>query len=258
MLEPGPALQVPRRAEAWPVALLLALAATAWVLTDARMRGMAAGPWSDLGDVGSFTVSWPLMMTAMMLPAIAPIVIAYDGRGSAPAGGTAILAAGYLLTWLAAGLLAYAVVEGVRSLEPSFLAWDQLGRPLTAAVIAAAALYQFTPAKAACLRHCRDTQSFLRERWRSGRGGALRMGLAHGAVCVGCSWALMVALFALGPMSLTWMAIVAALVAVERLLPWTNTQHWAVAAALFALAAGVALAPGDVPGLTLPGQAMGM
>jgi predicted metal-binding membrane protein len=258
MLEPRRALDVPRRAEAWPVALLLALAAAAWVLTGARMGGMAAGPWSDLGDIGAFTVSWPLMMTAMMLPAIAPIVIAYDSRGSAPAGGTGILVAGYLLTWLAAGLVAYAVIEGVRSLDPSFLAWDELGRPLTAAVIAAAALYQLTPAKAVCLRHCRDTRGFLRERWRSGRGGALRMGLAHGAVCVGCSWALMAALFALGAMSLTWMAIIAALVAAERLLPWTRAPHWAVAAALVALAAGVALAPGAVPGLTLPGQAMGM
>ena len=259
MLEPRAALHLPRRAtRAAPVALLLGVATVAWVLTNARMGGMAAAPFSDLGAIGAFSVSWPLMMAAMMLPAIAPMVVAYDHHRSAPAGATAILVTGYLLTWLAAGLLAYAVIEGVRSLGPSFLAWDHLGRALTAAVIAAAALYQLTPAKAVCLGHCRDTHTFLRERWRCGRGGALRMGLAHGAVCVGCSWALMLALFALGAMSLTWMVVVAALIAAERLLPWVNAPHRAVAVALLVLAAGVALAPSDVPGLTLPVQAMRM
>jgi predicted metal-binding membrane protein len=251
-----PALYRPGLAEAGLVALLLALAAAGWVLTDERTGGMAAGPGTELGDVGWFTVSWLLMMAAMMLPTITPMVVAYS-RHSAPGGGTAAFAAGYLVTWVAAGLLGYAVVSGVRSLQPAFLAWEEAGRYLAVAVIAAAGLYQLTTPKRACLRRCRDRRAFLRERSRPGRLGALRMGLEHGGVCVGCCWALMAALFALGAMSLTWMGLVAALIAAERLLPWGDAPRRAVAVVLVALGTGVALAPGDVPGLTVPGPEMG-
>ena len=79
------------------------------------------------------------------------------------------------------------------------------------------------------------------------------MGVRHGAWCLGCCWALMVALFALGAMSLTWMAVLAALIAAEKLLPWRRIAIAAVAAALLALAVGVVAAPAGVPGLTVPG-----
>jgi len=235
----------------------LGLAAAAWVLTGQRMSGMAAGPGSELGDVGWFTVSWLLMMAAMMLPAITPMLVAYSRR-SPPGGATAGFAAGYLITWVAAGLLGYAAIEGVRSLEPGFLAWEEAGRYVAAAAIAAAGLYQLTTPKGAYLRRCRDRRTFLRQRWRPGRLGALRMGVEHGGVCVGCCWALMAALLALGAMSLTWMGLIAALIAAERLLPWGDASRYAGAVVLVALATGVALAPGDVPGLTVPGSDMEM
>jgi predicted metal-binding membrane protein len=244
-------------AEAGLVALLLALATAAWVLTDRRMGGMASGPGGELGTVGWFGVSWLLMMVAMMLPAIAPMVVAY-ARRPAPAGGAATFAAGYLATWLAAGLLGYAAIEGVRALGLGVLAWEQAGRSLTVAVIAGAGLYQLTTPKDACLRRCRDRHAFLGARRRPGRVGALGMGVEHGAVCIGCCWALMAALLALGAMSLTWMAVVAALVTTERVLPWGDGARRAVAIVLVALAAGVALAPGDVPGLMVPGDGMAM
>jgi predicted metal-binding membrane protein len=104
-----PALYRPGRAEAGRVALLLALAAAGWALTDERMSGMAAGPGSELGDVGCFSISWLLMMAAMMLPAITPMAVAYSRR-STPGGATAAFAAGYLVTWVAAGLLGDATV----------------------------------------------------------------------------------------------------------------------------------------------------
>jgi predicted metal-binding membrane protein len=250
-------IQRPGRAEAGLVALLLGLAAAGWALTDARMGGMAAGPGTGLGDVGWFAVSWSLMMAAMMLPAITPMVVAYSHR-SAAGGATVAFVAGYLATWVATGLLGYAAIEGVRSLDVAFLAWEEAGRYVAAAAIAGAGVYQLTTPKGAFLRRCRDRHAFLREHWRPGRPGALLMGVEHGRACVGCSWALMAALVALGAMSLTWMALVTALIAGERLLPWGDGPRRAVAVVLVALGTAVALAPGDVPALEIPGPEMGM
>jgi predicted metal-binding membrane protein len=242
------ALQRVGRAEAPLVALLLGLAAAGWALTHQRMGSMDAGPGTALGDLGWFAVSWLLMMAAMMLPAVTPMVAAYRRR--APVGDSATFAAAYLAAWVAAGLAGYAAIEAVRSLDLGFLAWGEAGRYVAAGTIVGAGIYQLTSPKATCLRRCRERGQFLADHWRPGRLGALRMGVAHGGFCIGCCWALMAALFALGVMSLTWMAVVAALIAAERLLPWH--AHAGVAMVLVALGTGVALAPGDVPGLTLP------
>ena len=235
------------------VVLLLALAGVAWVLTDRRMGGMDAGPGSELGGVGWFAVTWALMMAAMMLPAVAPAVAEYRRRAAGP-GATSAFAAGYLVTWLAAGLFAYALIEGVRSLELGFLAWDEAGRYVAGGVILGGALYQLTGPKDACLRRCRDPRAFVAEHWRPGRLGALRMGMEHGGYCVACCWALMATLFAVGVMSIGWMVLVAALIVAERLLPWKTVAGRGVAVVLALLALGVAFAPEDVPGLTVPGS----
>jgi predicted metal-binding membrane protein len=190
----------------------------------------------------------------MMLPALTPMVAAYRRR--AHTGGSAAFATAYLATWVAAGLAAYAAIEAVRSLELGVLAWEEAGQYLAAGTILGAGVYQFTSPKAGCLRRCRDRVEFLTDHWRPGRLGALRMGVEHGGFCIGCCWALMAALFALGVMSLTWMAVVAALIAAERLLPWH--AHAGVAMILLALGLGVALAPDAVPGLTLPSSSMDM
>jgi predicted metal-binding membrane protein len=237
------------------VALLLALAAMTWALTHRRMAGMDAGPGSDLGGLGWFAATWALMMAAMMLPAVAPMVAAYRGR-TAGLGATPAFAAGYLIAWLVAGLFGYALVEGVRSLELGFLAWDEAGRYLAGSVIFGGALYQLTGPNDACLRRCRDPRAFLGEHWRPGRVGALRMGAEHGSFCVACCWGFMAALFALGVMS-TWMALVAAMIAAERLLPWKTIAGGGIAAALALLALGVAFAPEEVPAFTVPGSHQG-
>jgi predicted metal-binding membrane protein len=243
------ALGRPRRADLRLGAVLLGVAAVAWALTADRMAGMDAGPGSRLGSLGWFAVTWLIMMAAMMLPAIAPMAVAYGSRARR-ADATGLFVGGYLATWVAAGLVGYAAIEAVRSLDLGFLAWDDAGRYVAAGVIAAAGLYQLTPAKEGCLRRCRDRLAVLREHRREGPLGALRMGIEHGGVCVGCTWALMAALFALGVMSLIWMAVVAALVVGERLLPRPAPR--AVALVLVALAAGVALAPGALPAFTVP------
>ena len=244
--------------------VLLVLAVVSCVVTDDRMGGMESVPGMELGDIGFYVSIWVVMMAAMMFPSVSPTVLMYDrlraghrerGKG-APADATALFVAGYLCTWTAAGLLAYAVFELARSADPAFLAWDEGGRYLTGGVIVAAGVYQLTPLKQACLVKCRSPMMFLAERWRHGRAGALELGVRHGAWCLGCCWALMAALFAVGLMSLGWMALIAAFIAGEKLLPWPAAARRTVALLLVALGLGVALVPGDVPGFTEPAGGM--
>ena len=239
---------------------LMALAALAWWWTGVRMDGMDAGPGTDPGALGFYITTWVVMMAAMMFPSIAPMVLVYAGlqRRRRDRFATPCFVAGYLLIWAAAGLAGYAVLKLGRELDGGFFAWDRAGRWTAAAVLAAAALYEFTPMKFACLRRCRGPLGFLMTEWRDGLRGALRMGAVHGAWCLGCCWALMAGLFALGAMSLAWMAVVAVLIAGEKLLPWRGAATAGVAAILVALAIGVAAAPGQVPGLTIPSGMHGM
>jgi predicted metal-binding membrane protein len=248
------------RVQAGLLAALLAAAAVAWLLTRDRMLGMDAGPGTNPGGLGFYTASWLVMMAAMMFPSIAPMVLTFATiqrrrreRGALDrTTSTWIFVAGYLVTWTAFGLAAYGLYVGVRSLSIPELSWHRGGRYLAGAVLVAAAVYQLTPAKDACLRRCRGPLDFLLTQWREGPWGALRMGVVHGAWCVGCCWALMASLFALGVMSLTWMIVVAALIAVEKLLPSKILANRSVAALLLVLGIGVALAPKHVPGLTIP------
>jgi predicted metal-binding membrane protein len=238
--------------------LLIAAAAVAWVVTANRMTGMDMGPGTDLGGIGWFAGVWAVMMAAMMLPSLVPMAGTYarevTGRphdDAHPALGTSLFVAGYLGLWAMAGIVAWAVFESVRSLDPAFLHWSDGGRYVAAGVIAAAAVYELTPMKAGCLRHCRDRRLLVAD-WRRGPAGALRMGLEQGAYCIGSSWALMAALFALGVMSITWMVAIAALIAIEKLLPRPRLASAVAAVLLLALAAGVAFFPDQLPGLTVP------
>jgi predicted metal-binding membrane protein len=120
-------------------------------------------------------------------------------------------------------------------------------------VIATAAIYQLSPLKDACLAKCRSPLAFVVGSWRDGRLGATRMGAEHGAWCVGCCWGLMLTLFAVGVMSITWTVVIAAFVAGEKLLPWPALANRGIALLLIVLALGVAVAPEHVPGLTIPG-----
>ena len=256
-----------RRAPALPelirlglIGTLLLLAAIGWLATDERMAGMDAGPGTDPGALGFWVTAWVVMMAAMMFPSIAPMVLMYariqEGKREkgtyAPVGATPLFVAGYLVTWTLAGLIGFAVLEAGRALSLDLLAWDRAGPYVAGGVILAAALYQLTPLKDACLTKCRSPFMFLLGSWKPGRLGALRMGVEHGGWCVGCCWALMAALFALGVMSVGWMAFIAALIAIEKLLPWKAVANRGIAVLLLVLGLAVALAPEDVPGLTLP------
>jgi predicted metal-binding membrane protein len=115
-----------------------------------------------------------------------------------------------------------------------------------------AAAYELTPFKNICLRKCRSPLGLLLGSWRDGWSGALRMGMRNGAWCVGCCWALMASLFALGVMSTLWMAVVAVLIALEKLLPWRRTATYSTAIVLLALGVLVLVSPESVRGLTIP------
>jgi predicted metal-binding membrane protein len=212
---------------------------------------MDAGPGTDLGTLGWFAGSWILMMTAMMLPSFVPTLTAYAtfSRG-ADRGSGLIFAAGYLLVWAAVGIAAYGIFELGKALLGSELAWHDGGRWFSAGVVAGAAAYEFIPLKQTCLSRCRgqfgNVRSLEAQRWPD----ALATGARSGFWCLGSSWALMAALFALGAMSLTWMLLVSVLIAAERLLP--RAARIGVALVLVTLAAAVALVPGDVPALTIP------
>ena len=245
------------------VGSLLVLAALSWLVATGRMAGMDAGPGTDPGTFAFYVSAWVVMMTAMMAPSITPMVLLYASiqrrRGERGAGehvvSVSAFVAGYFVAWTAFGLVAYVLFVGVRSVSIDALRWSEGGPYVAGAVLLAAAIYELTPAKEACLRRCRGPLGFVMEHWREGSVGALRMGAIHGTWCVGCCWGLMATLFGLGIMSITWMVLVAALIAAQKLLPKPARIRHATAGLLAVLAVGVAVWPSHIPALTLPSSA---
>jgi predicted metal-binding membrane protein len=239
------------------VALLFALAGLGWVWTAAEMRGMDNGPWTDLGAFGWFVGVWLVMMAAMMFPSVAPTVALYSRmtKQRSPVSPFAF-AAGYLLTWGVAGVAAYGIATAAIRLGGDQLSWSNAGRPIAGATLLVAAAYELTPLKDVCLGKCRSPLGVLLGSWRDGLAGAVRMGGKNGAWCVGCCWALMASLFALGVMSMSWMAVVAGLIAVEKTLPWRRIMTYGTAALLLGLGILVIAAPHALPMLTIPAAHM--
>jgi len=161
---------------------------------------------------------WWLMMVAMMLPSAAPAVVLYARvrEQTGPAGAVVrpwIFVSGYLAVWLLFSLGA-AVMQRLLA-TPAMTLEDSA---LKAALLITAGLYQLSPVKNACLRQCRSPARFLHLHWRPGGAGALRLGVLHGAYCVGCCWMLMALLFVGGIMNFAWIAVLAVLVAIEKLV----------------------------------------
>jgi predicted metal-binding membrane protein len=242
------------RARLGLVTLLFGLAAVGWWWTIGRMQGMDDGPWTGLGTFGWFVGVWVVMMAAMMFPSVAPTVALYARMTRARSPLSPLLfAGGYLVTWAAAGVSAFAVAAVGGRLAGDVLAWDRAGRWVAGATLVVAAAYELTPLKDVCLGKCRSPLGFLLGAWRGGRVGALQMGAKHGAWCVGCCWALMASLFALGVMSIAWMAFVAGLIAAEKTVPWRRLATYGTAAILLGLGVLLLAAPDAIPALTIPG-----
>jgi predicted metal-binding membrane protein len=209
--------------------------------------GWPAGYW--LAMLGM----WWIMMVAMMVPSAAPMILLYvrvmrheQAKGSLPdvAAPAAWFLAGYLLVWLGFSMAAVTLQWGLEQagLMHRMMMWS-LDRWLSAGLLFAAALYQVTPLKEACLRFCRSPAEFLSRHWRPGRGGAMRLGLRHGAFCVGCCWILMLLLFVGGIMNLVWVAGLAIFVLAEKLLPWGRAVTWGGSALLAVGAVYILTAP---------------
>jgi predicted metal-binding membrane protein len=241
------------RARSALIALLVALAAISWWWSVEQMRGMDQGPWTGLGTLGWFVGVWIVMMAAMMLPSVSPTVALYSRMGRQPSRlSSLVFAAGYLVTWTAAGVATFAAATATGGIGGDVLAWNRAGRWLGGVTLVLAAVYELTPLKDICLGKCRSPLGFFLGAWRDGRLGALQMGVKHGAWCVGCCWALMASLFALGLMSIVWMALVAAMITLEKILPWRRVAVGATAAILLTLGVLVLASPDTVPALAVP------
>jgi predicted metal-binding membrane protein len=237
------------------IALLFTLAVVGWWWTVNEMEGMDGGPWTDLGTFAWFVGVWVVMMAAMMFPSVAPTVALYSSMNKSRSPVAPLLfTSGYLVAWTSVGVLAFAVATAGGRISGDLLAWDRAGRWVAAATLLVAAVYELTPLKDVCLGKCRSPLGFLLGSWRSGRTGALRMGARHGAWCIGCCWALMASLFALGVMSVVWMAVVAGLIAFEKLIPSHRAATYVTAAILLVLGALLIASPDSIPALTVPGS----
>jgi predicted metal-binding membrane protein len=255
-LVPSPSIGTRRRAAA---ALVLGLLAViAWIASVNRMDGMSMGSRFSVGSLGFFVVLWVLMMSAMMFPSVWPAVAMYGvvvhrraASGARAAGASAMFVSGYLAAWTAFGLVAFGLLALARAAGLDTLSPDEIARYGVAPVALAAAAYQVVPFKQTCLKHCRGPLSFFMQHWRDGTGGALRMGVRHGAYCVGCCWLLMLVLLALGVMSITWMVVVSIAIAVEKLTPmgWARFASGALTVGLVVLAAVALAKPSWLPGV---------
>jgi predicted metal-binding membrane protein len=213
--------------------LLFGAAAIAWAITVERMSGMDAGPGTDLGGLGWYLGVWATMTVAMMLPSTLHVARGLPLR----------FVAGYLAAWTAFGLAAYGVFRLVASFDTGWLAWDRGGPYVAGGAIVTAGIYELTPLKRRFLRRCRTPAEG---------------GLAHGLDCVGCCAGLMAALFTLGVMSVLWMAVVAGVIFMEKVLPHGVRLSRVVAVALVVLGIWVAGSPSSVPGFTEPDRSPSM
>jgi predicted metal-binding membrane protein len=218
------------------IAGLAAVIACAWaylVLSSMDMYGAMHGPaawmmeatWDSAYFLLIFAM-WAAMMVAMMLPSALPTILLVhravrnDPDVAAPHRHMIAFVAGYILAWcgfsLGATLLQWGLAQATLLSPMMVSASPWLG----GAILIVAGVYQWTPFKQACLRHCRSPLGFLAEHWQPGMPGALRLGLHHGCHCVGCCWALMLLLFVGGVMSLLWIGAITAFVLIEKLAPY--------------------------------------
>ncbi len=240
----------------WSSSLLL-VAGVGWVWSISTAHGMKSGTHAGMNMSGTatmsfaaFLVSWVAMMTAMMLPAILPVVRLYSRaaarRTVAP---VAVFLAGYGIIWSLIGIPVFFVW---RALEGPISGGSRVVARVAGTVLIAAALYQLSPLKSMCLRHCRSPMSFfLRNGARLHRpSGAVLAGVRHGLYCLGCCWMLMAILVAFGTMQLVWMAALAVLIVVEKATRFGDRIAIMAGAIFFALGSLLLIHPQSIGRLT--------
>ncbi|MBI3647567.1 MAG: DUF2182 domain-containing protein, partial [Actinobacteria bacterium] len=238
-------------AQAWIV--LIVLAALAWFVTVQQARQIGVGPGTMGMALPAFLLMWVVMMAAMMFPSVAPVAITWvrsiraNERGGRLAFRIGTFVSGYLIAWTAFGVVAFLALLGTERLveiAPEVAKWLAVG------VFAAAGIYQLTPMKRACLRHCRaPIMQLLHYANYKGRLRDLRVGVHHGVYCVGCCWGLMAVLVAVGVMNVAAMAALAAVIFLEKL--WRRGEPFStvVGVVFLLLALAIPFAPGLAPAL---------
>ncbi|MDH3504514.1 MAG: DUF2182 domain-containing protein [Nitrospirota bacterium] len=208
---------------------------------------MPLHPWVPVDFVFVFLM-WAVMMVGMMLPSAVPMTLLYAGmvrkagRQSTPMAPTGAFVAGYLALWSVFSVAATVVQWGLH--EAAMLSSMMVARSqvLGGGLLMVAGVYQLTPWKAVCLDHCRAPAHFIAEHWRPGVCGAFRLGLHHGAFCLGCCWALMGLLFVGGVMNVLWIAAITVFVFLEKVLPvgaWSARVGWVAGIGLIVSGLGV-------------------
>jgi len=211
---------------AWVYLFHLSRQMSAAAADDARMAamGMAVTAQWTRTDVFLTFVMWTVMMVGMMAPSVTPVLLL---AANAPRSERHVIplvllfGAGYLLVWVGFSAIATVtqwLLHAGALLSPAMAASSPR---IAGAILIGAGLYQLTPLKNMCLTHCRSPIDFLMSHWRGGRAGPIRMGVHHGLYCLGCCWALMAVLFAVGVMNLLWVAGLALFVLVEKMMPAT-------------------------------------
>jgi predicted metal-binding membrane protein len=248
-----PGLGIPPRQLAAPWIAVAALAAAAWAVTVALARHMGNGPGTMGLSLVPFLGLWVLMMAAMMLPSVAPVAVLWTRliSGASAGAGRAVrmsaFLAGYLLTWAAVGMVAFAGLAGTgRLLTASPVAARWLG----VTIFITAGVYQLSPWKDWCLRRCRSPIGALMYYLGfKGRSRDVRVGLHHGATCAGCCWGLMIVLIAVGAMNVAVMAALGVVIFVEKLWRYGKPFGQAVGVALVAIGVLAIWFPWLLPGL---------
>ena len=215
---------------------LVVLSAAAWAYTGYlawKMEGMEMGTEMAMPQMQTWAlvelvllfVMWTVMMVAMMVPSAAPMVLMFANvqrrrqQQQRPFVPTSVFLIGYLVVWMVFSIIATLAQWGLHTaalLSPMMISTSSL---LGGVLLLVAGIFQWTPLKHACLKHCRSPLGFITAEWRAGTWGALIMGLWHGSYCTGCCWALMALLFVAGVMNLFWVALIAVFVLVEKIVP---------------------------------------
>jgi predicted metal-binding membrane protein len=218
------------------------------------MAGMDMNGWNWDSFI-TFLIAWAVMMAAMMFPAVSPLLLLYHrmAGGRRASGGacapTWTFASGYLLVWTVAGGVTWALVQVSIDLASRLgSAERETWAPIAlGATLVVAGIYQFSPLKVTCLRQCQSPAGFLMTHWRSGYRGAVRMGVVHGAYCLGCCWALFAVLVGAGVMSLAWMLLLTLIVFAEKVLPLHSWAPRAVGITFLFLGVLVGVGSFDMP-----------
>jgi predicted metal-binding membrane protein len=248
------------RASVLTAALLLVVAALAWARVllspmDDDMAGMGMVMTPTVAEGLAYVAAWAVMMAAMMLPSALPMIGLYAAtrRNASPGGrvvSVALFTAIYLGLWALTGVPIYLGSVALSAVTPKALAYASAG------VLIIAGIFQLSPLKQVCLRHCRSPLGFLFEHWREGWHGGLAMGWAHARYCLGCCWALMVVLVVAGAMGLPWVLLIAAIVAAEKLVPRGEWVARLTGVALVLLGLAVAVRPDLAIALRAGGHSM--